>query len=739
MIQTRFQTDLRAGFESTVHGFSSSIAPLLIFVSFFGSQAGAGAYWMTLVSATLVPAFFLLFKGSPAIHSSTRTASLTAYAALILQLSLANEDIARQHLLPTSAQLFTGLAAGSLLFALASGLILLAGLFRLGNIFKMIPSTVTAGISNSTAAFLLLMALQQVLGNPWQGALVALAMALTFGLWSMLQRILQPLQAVPNVLVALLVGLLLHTLIGPETPSSSTDIQLDGAWLGVSMWIGLLDEQHLGHLLLIGLPGTLTLALIMILESFTANGVMASRFGLRFHADRELIALGGANLLSAFLGGAPVTGNSLRSLVSWTAGARGPRAAFVGMCMAAIVLILLGPWLLMVPAGIVAGLFIVQAPMMVDTTFKVRLLEMLRTRQWRRQDGAADLGFWITFVITLAGIFGNLIWACFLGIGLSCLAVLRRVSGSLTSHWTYLDQFRSCRVRSLSEITLLEQLLHQVGILQLTGHLFFGNSTRLTQLIDEVHQDARVVVIDVSRVHDVDPSGIAALLWLIRALIERQLKVILTGDQQTACAELQRALASQSGLNFSIDLDRGIELGEEFVLQHSTVAPVKLQSVHVSNNLLLKDLDADDLAAVLELLECRELPMSADLFHRLDEADGIWLLEEGMVSILSGIADTTRLATFGPGQFVGEMGFIDGQPRSATARADTPLRAQYLDYPSLLLLMERRPVAALKISLNIARELSLRMRNSSKRIGITPPNLNSDWLGNQTTGPVSRF
>ncbi len=49
-------------------------------------------------------------------------------------------------------------------------------------------------------------------------------------------------------------------------------------------------------------------------------------------------------------------------------------------------------------------------------------------------------------------------------------------------------------------------------------------------------------------------------------------------------------------------------------------------------------------------------------------ADGIWLLESGTVSILAGEGnDAIRLATFGSGQFVGEMGFIDGKPRSAMA------------------------------------------------------------------------
>jgi len=705
--------EFRAGLESSIHGFSSSIGPLLIFVSFFGVQSLAPAFWAALASAAVVPAFFLLLKGHAAMHMSPRTASLTAYATLILQLSLASADLSGQGLLPTQRQFLTGLAAGGVLFALASGLILLAGLFKLGNIFKMIPSTVTAGISNSTAVLLLLMAAKQIINNHWQSGLVALSMVVGFVLWSQAQKTSTRLRSIPDVLIALLVGLALHALTDSGTAGNSTHVRIDTSWIGIVMWPGLLDYPHLGHLLLVGLPGTLTLALIMILESFSANNVMESRFGLRIPANQELIALGGANMAGAFLGATPVTANSLRSVTSWMAGGRSPLSSLTSLLLTSAGLLLLEPWLLFLPAGIVAGLFFIQAPKMIDPAFKSRLYEIVRNRHSRSREGAADLGFWITFVITLAGIFGNLIWASFLGIGLSCLAVLRRVSGSLTSHWIYLDQVRSRRVRSLSEITLIEQMQQQVGILQLTGHLFFGNSARLTQLADEVHTDALAVVIDVSRVHDVDPSGVSALLWLIRALLNRKLKIVLTGNTQTTSAELQSLLVQQTGVTFSIDLDRGIEVCEDFVMQQSAVAPAKLQSLQAQHNLLLKDIHSDELSAVLLSLECRELAQGADLFHRLDAADGIWLLEEGMVSILSGEGDCTRLATFGPGQFIGEMGFIDGQSRSATARADTPLRAMFLNNLSLAFLTQHHPGAALKITLNIARELSLRMRNSS--------------------------
>jgi SulP family sulfate permease len=736
---THFPNEFRGGVESTIHGFSNSIGPILIFGSFFGAISLAAAFWATLVTATVVPAVAWLLKSDPVIHRSSRTASLTAYAALVWQLSLASSGTAVPGAMPSAAQFVTGLAAGSLLFAVASGLVILAGVFKLGHIFKMIPSTVSAGISNSTAFLLLMLAVNQVWGNSWHAGLVTAVMVLVFWLWTRFQQRLAVLYLVPNVLVAVLIGVILtvsmDTFTGAQAPAS---VQDQSIWMGFGLWQGLLSQAHLSHLLLQGLPGTLTLALVMILESFTTHSVLESRFGLRIHANRELMALGGSNLVSALLGGAPCTSNTIRSVSNRLAGGRGSLALWVGVALSGLAVLLLGNWLLVVPAGIVAGLFLLQAPLMIDPAFKNRLLEMLRQREWQHT-GSTDLGFWITFVITLAGIFGNLIWACFMGIGLSCLAVLRRVSGSLTSRWAYLDQYRSRRVRSLSEITVMEQAPRQVGVLQLTGHLFFGNSTRLTQLLDELETDAHAVVLDVSRVHDVDTSGIGALIWLIKALLERHLFVVLTGDRQTPSLDLRQALGSQTGVTFSIDLDRGLEMCEELVLQCAAVAPVKLQSVLPAANILLKELLADDLTVLLMMLESHELAPGDALFHRFDPADGIWLIEAGMVSILSGSGDASRLATFGPGQFVGEMGFVDGQSRSATALADTHLRASFLSHQSLANLARDYPDAALKIGLNIARELSLRMRNTTTRFKGDTSSDATGWANSELLSALSRF
>jgi MFS superfamily sulfate permease-like transporter len=733
-------TETKGGIESTLLGFSTSIGPILLFVGILGSSSLGAAYWATLITATVVPALCLLLKGHPAVLCSTRTASLSTYIALVLQLAMVTGGPFTPGAALSTQQLLFGLAAGSLTFAMASGLILLAGLLRLGNIFKMIPSTVTAGIGNGTALLLVWLAVQQVARHSLSTALIAGVMLLCFLLWPTVQARIRPLRHVPTTVLALSLGLALGLNTGPGLPVSAAPMTFDTAWVALQLW-PLLMDQHFGHLLIVALPGAVALALVMILESATAIGVMEMRFGLHIDANRQLVVLGASNVAGAMLGGVPCTGSPLRSVANGAVGGRGVLAAVISLVTTGAVVLAGGSLLLALPSGVVAGLFLLQVPLMIDRPFAQRLVEMLRTRRLHRH-GTADLGFWITLVISLAGFFGSLIWACFLGIGLSALAVLRQVSNKLTAQWVYLDRYRSRRVRSAGEVANLARQFHRVGVLRLTGHLFFGNSARLSQLIDELHGDAVAVVIDVSQVHDVDPSGLSALTWIVRALLDRRLTVVVTGLQRTQSPELSETLTQLIGVKHHIDLDYGLEHCEELMLQNATVQAASLLSVPLAKNSLLADLSDDDITTVLMLGEHREVAKGQALFLRDDLADGVWLLEVGAVSILAGWTETdagaSRLATFGPGQFVGEMGYVDGKVRSATARADTPVRAMLLDKASIAALIERQPGIALTITRNIARELSHRVRSTSAMLTDEGGDTPSEWA-NSSLSSFSRL
>jgi CRP-like cAMP-binding protein len=78
----------------------------------------------------------------------------------------------------------------------------------------------------------------------------------------------------------------------------------------------------------------------------------------------------------------------------------------------------------------------------------------------------------------------------------------------------------------------------------------------------------------------------------------------------------------------------------------------------------------DELMPVLEAARVIHFVPGEVLFHERERADGLYLITGGTVRVAA-TADTgeTMLAIVGADDVVGEMGVLDGQPRSGTATA----------------------------------------------------------------------
>lgn len=737
-VRHKFRHEWVGGLEASLQGMATTIGPLLLFVGIFGSHALSAGFWATLVTASVAHGVSLILRGQPAIVPCARVASLSVYCGLILQLGQLVPDPTHSGIFLSPLQFQMGYAVGSALFLTASILVLVAGVLRVGNVFKMIPTPVTAGIGNGTALLLVWLAFLAISHQSWLGIFPALAMLASYLYWPRLQKKFAGLKPVPNALVAIIIGLCLSILI--EAPWQSASVQsltIGTQWVPPALWPGHVGSEF-WKLFVLGLPGCLTLALVMILETFTTASLMETRFGVKADPNRELLVMGGSNIASALLGGAPSTGSPIRSLSNWQAGGRTRVSSAIALFVTTALVLLLSGWLSNLPPGIIAGLFLMQATLLVDRPFLVQLTTWVGRRK-RREKSPADMGFGIAAIITLIAFFGNLVWASFLGIALSSLLVLRKLSGKLTAQWAYLDQYGSRRVRSDAERANLDRMHKRVGVLRLTGHLFFGNSVRIVQLVDELHADAIAVVIDVSQVTDVDPSGLTATQWIIRDLLGRNIRVVVSGLKRTKADELQHGIGVNDHVRYQLDLDRGLEFCEDFVLMHSTILTSHVAAMPLEQNRLLEGLNPHEITSVLMLGEMHAFDSERVIFKRDTIASGIWLLQEGKVSVLSHDQGTaTRLATMGPGQFFGEMGFIDGKLRSATAMADTPVRAMLLDNDAIAALMHQEPAAVLSITRNIARELSLRVRNSSALIADETSDESTVW-GNSALSVFSKF
>ncbi|MEP6722641.1 MAG: cyclic nucleotide-binding domain-containing protein [Variovorax sp.] len=126
-------------------------------------------------------------------------------------------------------------------------------------------------------------------------------------------------------------------------------------------------------------------------------------------------------------------------------------------------------------------------------------------------------------------------------------------------------------------------------------------------------------------------------------------------------------------------------------------------------------------AIVVNLMEPAFVSIGTVLMEEgeAEDTDYMALVLEGEVRAESGggiPGEEVVISVLGPGSLIGEMGMLDGSPRSATCTALTDLKLATLSGAMLLALIEMHPSAAARLLLGISVALSVRLRESNRRL-----------------------
>jgi CRP/FNR family transcriptional regulator, cyclic AMP receptor protein len=117
----------------------------------------------------------------------------------------------------------------------------------------------------------------------------------------------------------------------------------------------------------------------------------------------------------------------------------------------------------------------------------------------------------------------------------------------------------------------------------------------------------------------------------------------------------------------------------------------------VEQGSFLEALEATEAGWLHERGVARRFERGAALFHERQLSDRVMILLEGRVKIASASEDGREavLAFRGPGEVLGELSAIDGQPRSASVIAVDPVRALVVPAGDFRQFLERTPRATL--------------------------------------------
>lgn len=240
------------------------------------------------------------------------------------------------------------------------------------------------------------------------------------------------------------------------------------------------------------------IAIVGYVESISIAQTLAAKKRQSVDPNRELVALGLANLGAGVSNAMPVTGGLSRSIVNYDAGAATPAAGAMTAVLIAVALMVLTPLMYSLPRVTLAAIIIVAVLSLLD--FRA----LPRTWAYSRADGAAmaaTMGFTL-----LVGVEQGLM----AGVGLSLVLFLYRTS---RPHMAVVGQVPGTEhFRNVARHTVVTD--DQVFSIRVDESLYFPNARALEDRIVQALSDRpalRHVVLQCTAVNYIDASALESL------------------------------------------------------------------------------------------------------------------------------------------------------------------------------------------------------------------------------------
>ena len=135
----------------------------------------------------------------------------------------------------------------------------------------------------------------------------------------------------------------------------------------------------------------------------------------------------------------------------------------------------------------------------------------------------------------------------------------------------------------------------------------------------------------------------------------------------------------------------------------------------------LLQLSLNDAREVVRYMQPRRVAAGTVIFRagEATDVDHMLLVIDGDVTVESQASSSSEglvVTVLGPGSLIGEMGLIDGSPRSATCIAATDLSVGRFSLEALMRLMQDKPGVAARLLLAIAKRLSDHLREANRKL-----------------------
>ena len=446
--------------------------------------------------------------------------------------------------------------AGLLIATIMAGILLiLMGLFKLGNIIKFVPYPVIVGFTAGIAVTIFSTQINDLFGMQlenipadfvqkwiyyfqnmssinWYALAVGVASVLIIVFSTKIHKKI-PGSLLAIVLMTFIVWLLSKLGVNTGVTTIADLYQLPQGMPAPKLPTRTLAEgQTFFGLVQQLFPAAFTIAMLGAIESLLSAMVADGVVGDKHNSNTELIAQGVANVVTPFFGGIPATGAIARTMTYINNGGRTPVAGIVHALMLLLVLLFFGPLVGMIPMACLAGVLIVVSYNMSEWRSIVALAKAPKSD---------FIVMTVTFVLTI--IF-DLTIAIEVGLLLAIMLFLKRTNEAtvIRAFTGEIDPTQQTDIRLHGNDLEKLHIPPYTEVYEIDGPYFFGIANKFDDISQRIGADGqRVRILRMRKVSFIDSTGIHNLEQLYQRSQRCGLTLVLSGVNENVFNTLEKA------------------------------------------------------------------------------------------------------------------------------------------------------------------------------------------------------
>ena len=450
---------------------------------------------------------------------------------------------------------------GLILATVIAGIILVAmGFFRLGNLIKYIPYTITTGFTAGIAVTIVIGQIKDFLGLTypagtvtietmekleavirniasvnWQAVIVGMVCLAILIIWPYINK------TIPGSLLAVIAGILMVKLLHMKVNTIGDLYEISNQLPHFHMpSFTLKDIQDI-------LPNAFTIAILAAIESLLSCVVADSMINSKHRSNMELIAQGVGNIGSALFGGIPATGAIARTAANIKNGGRTPIAGMVHAVTLVLILVVLMPYAALIPMPCIAAILFMVAYNMCGWRSFVNLC---------KSSPKSDIVVLVlTFVLTVVF---DLVAAIEVGILLAAILFMKRMSDvTEVEGWKYIDE-----ENDPDSISLRDEPEHTL-VYEISGPMFFAAADKILHI--SVNEDTKCLILRMRSVNAIDATAMHSLEELYHKYEKKGIQMILSHVNEQPRKVMEKAgFHKQIGEeNFCSHIDTALERAKQ--------------------------------------------------------------------------------------------------------------------------------------------------------------------------------